>query len=149
MSADHVLRLGELDLVAEFVDNVRKADISRIVHYVAAATDLFSPSEPNNTPLQIRSFLAFHALQFRQLGCNEANDLQVRDGTRFMLRLYRAANSSWAAHREPWEADKVGPYSFVHKPWTAVAGVKDRKIFEPRADGTYGQILERYWPSQD
>ena len=56
-----VLEMGELDLVAEFVD------------------------------------------LFRQYGCTEQDDLQVRDGTRYLLKLFHGAGDRWMAYREPYE----------------------------------------------
>lgn len=91
-----VLEMGELDLLAEFVD------------------------------------------VFRQLGCTEETDRHVRDGARFMLARYEAAGRSWSAHREPGEGPPE-PYDLVHKPWTAIAGMR-RRVLEPPAPGTYGAV---------
>lgn len=95
------LEMGELDLVAEFVD------------------------------------------LFRQYGCTETDDLQVRDGTRYLLRLFHSAGDSWMAHREPWNTPKVSDYDAIHKAWTGMAGVRVR-IPEPEVPGTYGSIV-RQW----
>lgn len=81
-----VLAMGELDLVAEFVDLLR------------------------------------------QYGCTPANDAQCRDGTRYLLALFERAGGSWIAHRESYEVgEPVSDYDLLHKPWTAVAGVRARK----------------------
>ena len=96
-----VLEMGELDLVAEFVD------------------------------------------LFRQYGCTEDNDLQVRDGTRHLLNLFQAAGGSWIAHREPSESSEISDYAAIHKPWTAMAGVRVR-VPELPAPGNYGGIV-RGW----
>lgn len=95
------LQMGELDLVAEFVDS------------------------------------------FRQYGCTEINDLQVRDGTRYLLKLFHAAGDSWIAHQEPDESGKVDDYDTIHKAWTGMLGVRTR-VPEPAERGTYGGIL-RDW----
>jgi hypothetical protein len=99
-----VLELGELDLVAEFIDN------------------------------------------FRQYGCTEENDRQVRDGTRYLLDLYHAAGDRWMNRREPGETDQnLTDYDFIHKAWTAVQGLRPR-VPEPAEDGTYGGIVRTWLP---
>jgi hypothetical protein len=107
-----VLEMGELDLVAEFVD------------------------------------------LFRQYGCNETNDAQTRDGTRYLMELYKAAGNSWIKHTDADAAsglrgtsddDTASNYNLVHKPWTGVAGVRARK-FEPAAAGSYGAIVRAWLP---
>ena len=89
---------------------------------------------------------------FRQYGCSEHDDLQTRDGSRYLLKLFKAAGNLWMAHREPEEraqhrlaADggKVSDYNIAHKAWTGVAGVRVRKL-EPPGPGTYGGII-RQW----
>ena len=96
-----VLEMGELDLVAEFVD------------------------------------------LFRQYGCTEKNDLQVRDGSRYLLQLFHAAGDRWMAYRRPHEPAEISDYDAVHKAWTGMAGVRVR-VPEPAKAGTYGAIV-RGW----
>lgn len=96
-----VLEMGELDLVAEFVD------------------------------------------LFRQYGCTEKNDLQLRDGTRYLLSLFHAAGDHWMAYRRPHEPANPGDYDTIHKAWTGMAGVRVR-VPEPAKPGTYGGIV-RAW----
>jgi hypothetical protein len=96
-----VLEMGELDLVAEFVD------------------------------------------LFRQYGCTERDDLQLRDGTRYLLKLFHTAGDHWMAHREPYERADVSDYDAVHKAWTGMAGVRVR-VPEPAKPGTYGGVV-RQW----
>ncbi len=98
-----VLELGELDLVAEFVD------------------------------------------LFRQYGCDETNDRQLRDGARHLLGIHRRAGGVWLRHREPYEGADPGAYDLLHKPWTAYAGLR-RRTFEPPAPGTYGVAWGRVRP---
>lgn len=90
-----VLEMGELDLVAEFVDLLR------------------------------------------QYGATEETDIQVRHGTRHLLRLYEEAGG-WMKHRESYETAASNPYDLIHKPWTAVAGVR-RRVPEPVERGTYAE----------
>lgn len=96
-----VLEMGELDLVAEFVD------------------------------------------LFRQYGCTEKNDLQVGDGSRYLLQLFHAAGDRWMAYRRPDEPAKISDYDAIHKAWTGMAGVRVR-VPEPAKPGTYGETV-RGW----
>lgn len=80
---------------------------------------------------------------FRQYGCTENNDLQVRDGTRYLLKLYQSAHNSWINYREPDESGAVDNYSIIHKPWTGMSGVRARTP-EPATAGTYGSVV-RAW----
>jgi hypothetical protein len=99
-----VLEMGELDLVAEFVDS------------------------------------------FRQYGCTEQNDLQVRDGTRYLLKLFHAGGDQWMTYREPGETDEdVDDYDAVHKAWTAMLGLRVR-VLEPVRENTYGAVVRRWLP---
>ncbi len=93
-----VLEMGELDLVAEFVD------------------------------------------LFRQYGCSESNDRQVLDGSRHLLAIYRKAGR-WMDHREASETAESNDYDRLHKPWTAIAGLRHRR-FEAVRPGSYGAVVE-------
>jgi hypothetical protein len=80
---------------------------------------------------------------FRQYGCTERDDLQLRDGTRYLLKLFHTAGDHWMAHREPNEKAKVSDYDAVHKAWTGMAGVRVR-VPEPAKPGTYGGVVRRW-----
>jgi hypothetical protein len=80
---------------------------------------------------------------FRQYGCTERNDLQVRDGTRYLLGLFHAAGGRWMAHRESYEEEDINEYDLIHKPWTGMSGVRAR-IPESPEPGTYGSAV-RAW----
>ncbi len=83
----------------------------------------------------------------RQIGCTEENDLQVRDGTRYLMSLYHAAGDSWMAIPDATERrGHVSEYNLLHKPWTGVAGVR-RRVIEPAADGTYGGVFRAAFPA--
>lgn len=102
-----VLQMGELDLVAEFVDSLR------------------------------------------QYGCTAENDLQVRDGTRYLLDLFHAGGDRWMTYREPGQTDEeVDDYDLVHKAWTAVLGVREHAIEDP-APGTYGGVVRGWLPAPE
>lgn len=97
-----VLQMGELDLVSEFVDDLR------------------------------------------QFGCTEKNDLQVRDGSRYLLKLFHIGGNRWMTHREPGEKG-LDDYDLVHKAWTGISGVLAR-VPEPAKPGTYGGVVRRWLP---
>jgi hypothetical protein len=80
---------------------------------------------------------------FRQYGCTEQNDLQLRDGTRYLLKLFHTAGDRWMAHREPSEPTNTGDYNEVHKAWTGMAAVRVR-VPEPASPSTYGGVI-RQW----
>lgn len=99
-----VLEMGELNLVAEFVDSLR------------------------------------------QYGCTAQNDLQVRDGTRYLLKIFHNGNDQWMAYRAQGKTDQdVDDYDLVHKAWTGVLGVRVRNI-ETAEPGTYGGVVRRWLP---
>ena len=79
---------------------------------------------------------------FRQYGCDENNDRQLRDGSRYLLALYKQSGEKWMNYREPYETKSCNPYDLMHKPWTAIAGLR-RRQFEPRVGGNYGDIAHR------
>jgi len=93
------MKMGELDLFAEFVDLLR------------------------------------------QYGCTEETDFQLRHGSRYLLSLYRTAGGSWMAHREPYEGVDISDYDALHKPWTAIAGLR-RRVFEPLSPGSFGATFQ-------
>ena len=78
----------------------------------------------------------------RQYGCTEENDAQLRHGTRYLLSLYRQAGDSWLAHREHYEPKEISDYDALHKPWTAIAGLR-RRFFEPVDEASYRAAFER------
>jgi hypothetical protein len=99
-----VLQMGELDLVAEFVDTLR------------------------------------------QYGCSAENDVQVRDGTRYLLGQFQRGGDSWMAYREVGETDRdVDNYDLVHKAWTGILGIRERTIEAP-VPGTYGSVVREWLP---
>ncbi len=63
-------------------------------------------------------------------------------GPRYLLRLFREAGESWINHREPAEKGKAlhAPHAMIHKPWTGMAGVRQRVIGHPE-EGTYGWVF--------
>lgn len=80
---------------------------------------------------------------FRDYGCTEENDLQLRDGRRYLLKLFHSAGDSWMAYREPYEHSDPDSYDLIHKAWTGVSGVRPR-VAESPVLGTYGAVV-RAW----
>jgi hypothetical protein len=114
--------------------------------YVADAPNLYRFLRENFYPVLDMGELDLTAEfvdLFRQYGCTEKNDLQVRDGTRYLLKLFHAAHDTWMDHREPYDADTVDDYGKIHKPWTGMSGIRAR-VPEPASAGTYGSIV-RAW----
>jgi len=81
---------------------------------------------------------------FRQYGCNDENDAQVRDGARYLLNLYHSLGNDWSAYREP-EETTVDDYDLIHKIWTGISGVRIRE-WETPAPGNYGGVIRSWLP---
>jgi hypothetical protein len=80
----------------------------------------------------------------RQYGCTEENDLQVRDGTRELLKIFHEANDRWMSNRYPGETNaNLDDYELIHKPWSGTIGIRPR-VPEPSAPGTYGGVVRRW-----
>jgi hypothetical protein len=80
----------------------------------------------------------------RQYGCTEENDPHVRDGTRYLLKVFRDGQDRWMNYREPGETDDdLDDYDLIHKPWSATIGIRPR-IPEPPAPGTYGGVVRKW-----
>ena len=63
----------------------------------------------------------------RQYGCTPENDMQVRDGSRYLLKIFHDFGDSWMAYRQEGETDAdLDDYDQIHYPWTAVLGLRDR-----------------------
>jgi len=82
----------------------------------------------------------------RQYGCTAENDVQVRDGTRFLLKIFHDGDDSWMDYRQDGETDaNIDDYGLIHYPWTGVLGVRVRELEQPKP-GTYGGIVRRWLP---
>jgi hypothetical protein len=83
----------------------------------------------------------------RQYGCTAGNDMQVRDGTRYILKIFHDDGDRWISSRDESEQNaSENHYDKIHRPWTAMLGLRDRKPLQP-APGTYGGIIRRWLPS--
>jgi hypothetical protein len=82
----------------------------------------------------------------RQYGCTPENDLQVRDGTRYLLKIFHRGNDSWMDYRQEGETDEsIDDYGLVHYPWTSILGVRERQLEEPKS-GNIGGLVRRWIP---
>jgi hypothetical protein len=82
----------------------------------------------------------------RQYGCDDGNDVQVRDGARYLLSLFHKYNDNWMMYPEPgMTAAEAGDYDLIHKAWSGIAGVRPR-MWEPIDPGTYGALVRRWLP---
>jgi len=82
----------------------------------------------------------------RQYGCTPETDVQVRDGTRYLLKAFHESNDLWLSYRGAGERDvELGDYDIIHHPWTAALGLRHRRP-EPPAAGTYGGLVRRWLP---
>jgi hypothetical protein len=67
------------------------------------------------------NLVAEFAASLRQHGCTAENDVQVRDGTRYLLNLFHAGADQWMTYREEGGTDAdVDSYDLVHKAWSAL-----------------------------
>ena len=79
----------------------------------------------------------------RQYGCTPENDGQVRDGTRYLLKVFDRLDGRWMDYRQEGESDaELDDYRLIHYPWTGVLGLRDRQMEQPEP-GTYGEIVRR------
>ncbi len=82
----------------------------------------------------------------RQYGCTAENDAQVRDGTRHLLKIFHDNDDHWMVHRRGEQmSPDIDDYALIHRPWTAVLGLRARHP-EPPIPGTYGGIVRRWLP---
>lgn len=93
-----------------------------------------------------RDLFALFVDTLRQYGCSPENDVQVRDGTRYLLADFHKRDDKWMNYHEKRKTftDPI-EYLRIHHAWTAVLGVRDRKL-EPPEPGTYGSLVRRWLP---
>ena len=90
--------------------------------------------------------LASYVDSLRQYGCTAENDMQVRDGARYLLKAFHDDGDRWISSRDESESD-ASPrhYRKIHRPWTAALGLRDRKPLPPDP-GTYGGVIRSWLP---
>jgi len=82
----------------------------------------------------------------RQYGCTPQDDVQVRDGTRYLLKVFHDNNHRWMDYRQNGKTNaNLDDYDLIHHPWTAVLGLRDRQPQQP-IPGTYGGLVRRWLP---
>jgi hypothetical protein len=80
---------------------------------------------------------------FRQYGCDETNDRQLRDGSRFAVSKFEEAGNSWINYLAPgYTWDDYTSYDLIHQPWTGMAAMRRREL-EPFSPGTYGYMAQK------
>lgn len=123
--------------------------LHRFPLYVGDKPDLYRFLRENFYPMMKsgdRDLFASFVDTLRQYGCNAENDVQVRDGTRYLLDDFHKRNDKWMSYREERKTftDSI-EYNKIHHAWTAVLGIRDRKP-QPPEPGTYGSIVRRWLP---
>ena len=123
--------------------------LGRFPIYVSDQPDLYVFLRESFYPMMQsgdRDLFALFVDTLRQYGCNPENDTQVRDGTRHLLEDYRRRGGKWMNYHEARKSlsDPI-EYVRIHHAWTAVLGIRDRRLKPPEA-GTYGSIVRRWLP---
>ena len=102
----------------------------------------FYPVLQSDRPDLLASFVD----SLRQYGCTAENDAQVRDGTRYLLKVFHDSNDRWMDdRRDPDTNVSLDDYDMIHRPWTAVLGLRERRP-EPPGAATYGGLVRRWLP---
>lgn len=142
------------DNLGEFV---RLADLATHVAHVPTAVHrfpLFVHDHPNLYAFHRENFykalragdldlFASFVDSLRQYGCTPANDAQVRDGTRYIMKSYFDHGKKWI--KVPTENDdetQVDHYKLVHRPWTALLGLRNRRL-DTLKPGSFGAFVRQ------
>jgi hypothetical protein len=123
--------------------------LGRFPLHVSDKPDLFTFLRENFYPMMQsgdRDLFALFVDTLRQYGCTPENDTQVRDGTRYLLEDYRRRGGKWMNYHEARKSltDPI-EYVRIHHAWTAVLGIRDRRL-KPPEPGTYGSLVRRWLP---
>lgn len=123
--------------------------LGRYPIYVSDRPDLYIFLRENFYPMMQsgdRDLFALFVDTLRQYGCTPENDTQVRDGTRYLLADYHRRGDKWMNYHEKRKtfSDPI-EYVRIHHAWTAVLGIRGRKL-RPPEPGTYGSIVRRWLP---
>jgi len=123
--------------------------VHRFPLHVSYAPELYRFHRENFYPvMQSGDFdlLASFLDTLRQYGCTPEDDRQVRDGSRLLLQVFRNNGDTWMTQRADGKMDsRLSDYDRIHRPWTAVLGLRDRKPERPQP-GTYGGLVLRWLP---
>jgi hypothetical protein len=122
--------------------------VHRFPLYVADSPSLYRFHRANFYPVmqsgEVDLFASF-VDTLRQYGCTPDNDVQVRDGTRLLLKVFHENGNRWMTDRAEGIKGDIADYSVIHKPWTRTLGIRPRQMEEPRPS-TYGGIVRRWLP---
>ncbi len=95
--------------------------------------------------------LASFVDSLRQYGCTPETDAQVRDGVRGLLRVFREGGGRWIAEPIAFAqggGDPPNHYATIHRPWTAMLGLRDRRYEHP-GDKSYDGVFRRSLKPED
>lgn len=123
--------------------------LGRFPLYASDKSDLYTFLRESFYPMLRsgdRDLFALFVDTLRQYGCTPENDVQVRDGTRYLLNDFHKHNDKWMNYHEERKtfSDPI-EYIQIHHVWTALLGVRDRKLEKPKP-GNYGGIVRRWIP---
>lgn len=126
--------------------------LGRFPLYVSDYPELYGFLRENFYPMMQsgdRDLFALFVDTLRQYGCTPENDVQVRDGTRYLLKSFHERNDKWMNYHEERKsfADPI-EYIQIHHAWTAILGIRERKLTPPQP-GTYGSLVRRWLSSPD
>jgi hypothetical protein len=144
-------RDGEFNTIADLAAHLVHipSGTHRFPLYVADAPKLYRFHRENFYPVLQSGDLGLIASfvdSLRQYGCTPETDVQVRDGTRTLLKAFHDSNDKWLSYRGEGESGvDLEDYDRIHHPWTAALGLRDRRPQPPRA-GTYGGLVRRWLP---
>ena len=151
---------GEFEKGARDKDFIAIADLApHVVHimtavnrfplYVADSPALYRFHRENfYAVMQLNELDLFASLvdTLRQYGCTPENDFQVRDGTRYLIERFDEGGERWMDFRQDGETDaNIDDYGLIHYPWTAVLGIRDRRLEHLGPVGR-GDIAGRWLP---
>ena len=123
--------------------------IGRFPLYVSDKPNIYRFIRQNFYPMMRsgdRDLFALFVDTLRQYGCNAENDVQVRDGTRYLLKSFHKHNDKWMNYHEQHDPlTDSDDYVIIHHAWAAVMGIRDRKP-KPPIPGTYGALVRRWLP---
>lgn len=78
----------------------------------------------------------------KQYGCTPANDIQVRDGMRHLMSEFSRRGERWIVKDTENALDAIDHYELIHKPWTALLGLRDRILKEPEPK-SFGHFIRQ------
>ena len=156
----------KLAKASEFEDGVKDKDFIKIANLATRIAQI--PSGAHRFPLYVEDkpdLYRFYRENFysvmqsgelgvfasfvdslRQYGCTAENDVQVREGSRYLLKAFHDSKDRWMNYRMKDEADvELDENDLLQLPWKAILGLRSRQWEQPKP-GTYGGIVRRWLP---